>query len=89
MELSRHAVDKLQTYGIEGLRYQDWKATLITGEVFHDLATGASGLVMLWEGRPWVVILSEDGSKVLTTYPTDEQTVNNRRGGGRWNFLSN
>lgn len=49
---------------------------------------GVFGLVMLWEGRPWIVILSDDGSKVVTTYPTDERTVTNRRGGGRWIFPS-
>jgi hypothetical protein len=29
---------------------------------------------------------SQDGDKVVTTYPTDERTVTNRRGGGRWIF---
>lgn len=88
MELSRHAIDKLQTYGIEGLRFQDWRDALLQGEAFQDLSTGVFGLVMLWEGRPWIVILSDDGSKVVTTYPTDERTVTNRRGGGRWIFPS-
>ena len=89
MELSRHAIDKLQTYGIEGLRFQDWRDALLQGEPFQDLSTGAVGLVMVWEGRPWIVILSEDESRVVTTYPTDERTVTNRRGGGRWIFPSN
>ena len=88
MELSRHAIDKLQTYGIEGLRFQDWRDALLQGEPFEDLSTEAFGLVMFWEGRPWIVILSEDGSRVVTTYPTDERTVTNRRGGGRWIFPS-
>ena len=88
MELSRHAIDKLQTYGIEGLRFQAWRDALRQGEPFQDLSTGAFGLVMLWEDRPWIVILSEDGSRVVTTYPTDERTVTNRRGGGRWIFPS-
>ena len=42
------------------------------------------GSVFWWEERPWVVIFSQDGSRVVTTYPTDERTVTNRRGGGRW-----
>ncbi len=88
MELSRHAIDKLQTYSIKGLCFQDWRDALSQGEAFQDLSTGASGLVMLWEGRPWIVILTDDGSKVVTTYPTDERTVTNRRGGGRWIFPS-
>ena len=41
------------------------------------------------KGRPWVVILSQDGHRVVTTYPTDECTVANRRGGGRWIFPNN
>ena len=76
MELSLHAIDKLQTYGIEG-------------ETFLDVSSGASGLLIVWEGRPWVVILSNNGLKVVTTYPTDERTVANRRGGGRWIFPNN
>ena len=34
-------------------------------------------------GRPWVVILSQDGHRVVTTDPTAERTVSNRRGGAR------
>ena len=41
------------------------------------------------EGRPRVVILSQDGHRVVTTDPTDECTVANRRGGGRWIFPNN
>ena len=41
-----------------------------------------------WEDRPWVVIFSQNDKKVVTTYPTDERTVTNRRGGGRWIFLN-
>ena len=42
--------------------------------------------VFWWEERPWVVIFSQDGRRVVTTYPTDERTLTNRRGGGRWIF---
>lgn len=89
MELSRHAIDKLLTYGIEGQRFQDWQTALRGGTPFLDVSSGASGLVILWEGRPWVVILSQNDGKVVTTYPTDECTVDNRRGGGRWIFPKN
>ena len=89
MELSAHAIDKLQTYGIEGVRFQGWCKALAQGEAFWDVTSGASGLVIRWEGRPWVVILSQNDGKVVTTYPTDERTVTNRRGGGRWIFPNN
>jgi hypothetical protein len=89
VELSRHAIDKLQTYGIEGERFQGWQAAFQGGEPFLDVSSGASGLVIRWEGRPWVVILSQDGHRVVTTYPTDERTLANRRGGGRWIFPNN
>jgi len=46
----------------------------------------AKGSVFWWEERPWVVIFSQDGRRVVTTYPTDERTLTNRRGGGRWIF---
>ncbi|AJD58855.1 MAG: hypothetical protein ACRCY0_07600 [Synechococcus elongatus] len=88
MELTRHAIDKLETYGIQGDRFQSWLAALPAGEVFQDLTSGAVGLVVRWEERPWIVILSEDRAKVVTTYPTDERAVTNRRGGGRWIFLN-
>lgn len=89
MELSHHAIDKLETYGIEGPRFQGWCTALERGEPFLDASTGAAGLVIRWEGRPWVVILSNNGGKGVTTYPTDERTLTNRRGGGRWIFPSN
>ena len=77
-------MDKLATYEIEGLRLAGWKQALQGGEPFLDVISGARGSVFWWEERPWVVIFSQDGSWVVTTYPTDERTVNNRRGGGRW-----
>lgn len=48
------------------------------------LTRHAAVLVMHWEDRPWIVILSKDGDMVVTTYPSDERTVTNRRGAGRW-----
>jgi hypothetical protein len=89
VELSLHAIDKLQTSGIEGERFQGWQTALQGGEPFLDASSGASGLLIVWEGRPWVVILSNNDLKVVTTYPTDERTVANHRGGGRWNFPNN
>ena len=84
MQLTRHATDKLETYGIDGARLESWQAALDGGDPFLDVTTGALVLVIHWEERPWIVILSEDGDRVLTTYPSDERTVMNRRGGGRW-----
>ena len=51
MELSHHAIDKLETYGIEGPRFQGWCTALERGEAFLDASTGAAGLVIRWEGR--------------------------------------
>jgi len=86
LELTRHAVDKLATYAIEGLRLCAWQDALQGGEPFLDVTSGANGSVFWWEERPWVVIFSQDGRRVVTTYPTDERTLTNRRGGGRWIF---
>ena len=86
MQLTRHAQDKLVTYGIEGARLASWRAALREAESFLDASTGALGLLMEWEERPWVVILREDGETVVTTYPSDARTVMSRRGGGRWIF---
>ena len=84
MELSRHAIDKLETYGIQSERLSSWQEALQGGDPFWDATSGATGTVFWWEERPWVVIFSQDGGKVVTTYPTDQRTVINRRGGGRW-----
>jgi hypothetical protein len=86
LELTRHAVDKLATYGIQGDRLATWHEALHCGQTFIDVSSGMAGSVFWWEERPWVVILSQDGERVVTTYPTDEHTVTNRRGGGRWIF---
>ena len=74
MELSRHAIEKLQTYGVEVSVSRHGKLL--------------SGIVIGWESRPWMVIMSNNVLKDLTTYPTDDRTVTNRRGAGRWIFLN-
>ncbi len=84
VELTRHAIDKLETYGIQNERLDSWREALQEGEPFLDVTSGATGSVFWWEERPWVVIFSQDGARVVTTYPTDQRTVTNRRGGGRW-----
>jgi len=84
LPLSRHAADKLETYGIEGARLESWRAALESGDPFLDMSTGSLVLVIHREGRPWIVILSKDGDRVVTTYVSDERTVTNRRAGGRW-----
>ena len=75
MQLTRHAADKLETYGITGAKRESWQSALVEGEPFLDVSTAARGLVIHWEERPWIVILREDGTAVVTTYPTDERTV--------------
>jgi hypothetical protein len=64
-------------------------AALERGDPFLDVVTGSLVLVMHWEERPWIVILSKDGDRVVTTYPSDERTVTNRRGAGRWIYPAN
>ncbi|MGL6135505.1 MAG: hypothetical protein ACRC1L_15165, partial [Prochlorococcaceae cyanobacterium] len=49
-----------------------------------DLNTAARIVVSQWEGRPWIAVLSQDGERVITTYPTDQRTVANRLESGRW-----
>jgi hypothetical protein len=50
---------------------------------FPECLIGAAGFVVSWEGRPWVVILRQDGHRLVTTDPTAVRTVATRRGGGR------
>jgi hypothetical protein len=84
VELCRHALDKLDTYGISGERLASWQQSLHQGTQHLDLTTAARIVVTHWEGRPWVVVLSQDGNRVITTYPTDQRTVTNRLESGRW-----
>lgn len=88
MELSSHATDKLETYGIEGERLKSWTQALLQAVRYFDTSTGSTVLVTNWEQRPWVVILSQTDERVITIYPTDERTLTNRLRGGRW-CLSN
>ena len=84
MELSGHATNKLDTYGISGERLSAWKAALQQGQHFLDLTTSATVVVTEWEARTWITILSQNGERVITTYPTDHRTVANRIGAKRW-----
>lgn len=84
MELSRHAIDKLETYGITSECLLGWEAAMAQGSRLVDRGTGASIVVMEWEQRPWIAVLSQDGDRVITTYPTDHGTLTNRIGAGRW-----
>ena len=86
LALTRHAVDKLTTYGIQGEQLAQWHEALHCGQIFMDVTSGMAGSVFWWGERPWIVIFSQDGGRVVTTYPTDERTVTNRLGGGRWIF---
>ena len=82
LKLTGHAVDKLATYAIQGPCLASWQEALQAGEAFMNVTSGAFGSVFWWEDRLWVVIFSQDGERVVTTYPADERTVTNRRGGG-------
>ena len=75
LQLTRHAADKLETYGIAGERLVSWRAALDSGEPFLDGSTGARRLVILGEDRAWIVILRANGSAVVTIHPSDERTV--------------
>ena len=43
LELTRHAVDKLATYVIEGSRLCSWEDTLQRGALFEDVTSGVKG----------------------------------------------
>jgi hypothetical protein len=84
VDLSRHALTKLETYGIDGERLQSWWQAVQGGKRFLDLGTGAVVVLAEWEHRPWIAILSQDGKRIVTLYPTDHRTVTNRLEAGRW-----
>ncbi len=88
MQLARHSIDKLETYGIQNERLGAWREALEKGETFLDVSSGTTGSVFWWEGRSWVVIFSQIRCRDVTTYATDQRTVTNSRGGGRWIFPS-
>jgi hypothetical protein len=82
-ELTRHAAEKLETYGIEGERLTSWWAALTGGESFVDVTTGTRALVIDWEGRPvdlsqhltvqlkgMVRLVDMDSGAILFRHPT-------------------
>ena len=46
MQLSRHAADKLETYGIDRARLESWRVALESGNPFLDRRTGSLVLVI-------------------------------------------
>jgi hypothetical protein len=83
MQLSRHATDKLEAYGITSERLLSWEGAVEQGSRLVYLSTGASIVVTEWEQRPWIAVLSQDGDRVITTYPTDHGTLTKRIGAGQ------
>lgn len=87
MEFTDHALLKCERYGIlpalvmSGIRTRS--------QTFLDTSKdGSRCTVFTMGGRPWVAVLTADESKVITVYPTDERTLENRQGGGRWLSLN-
>jgi len=85
MQLTRHAIEKCKTYGVNT---EALLSAMQHGETFIDLSRGGSiAMVFVFQLRPWVAVLNLETEKVITVYPTDQRTVDARRGGGRWVFL--
>jgi hypothetical protein len=63
MELSRHAIDKLETYGISAERLTSWREDLQHATRHRDRDIAATILVSQWEGRRWITVLSQDGKR--------------------------
>ena len=86
MEFSQHALDKCSLYGVNPELVRE---ALAGGETFLDLnRSGSRARVFEFLDRPWVAVLTPDGARVITVYPTDQRTVQARRAGGRWLFLN-
>lgn len=86
MQFSQHALEKCDLYGVEPEKLLQ---ALTEGQTFIDLNRGGSrARVFEFLDRPWVAVLTPDDARVITVYPTDQRTVEARRAGGRWVFLS-
>jgi hypothetical protein len=82
MEFSQHALEKCALYGVNPELVQD---ALASGETLLDLNRGDSrARVFEFLDRPWVAVLTPDDARVIPVYPTDQRTVTNRLGAGRW-----
>ena len=66
----------------EDERFQSWQTALQGGEPFLDVSRGAAGLVIRWEGRPWVVILSRPtqpmSARLSARWPVDATLIASR-----------
>jgi hypothetical protein len=86
MVLNQHAREKCALYGVDP---ESLLNALSLGQTFLYLNRGGSrARVFEFLDRPGVAVLTPDDARVITVYPTDQRTVEARRAGGRWVFLS-
>ena len=86
MQFSQHALEKCALYGVNP---EQLLQALHEGQTFLDLNRGGSwARVFFFLDRPWVAVLTPDDARVITVYPSDQRTIEARRAGGRWVFLS-
>lgn len=50
----------------------------------NDVVENSKIFIIMLRDRPFVVVASIDKETIITAYPTDKQTILNRRRSGRW-----
>ncbi|MBI3582846.1 MAG: hypothetical protein HY096_02710 [Nitrospinae bacterium] len=82
IKFSYHAEFKLILYGIEkeevvsALNHFELKC--------EDTVEDSKIIIIQIRNRLFVVVLSSDSKKLITIYPTDDKTIENRIKKGRW-----
>lgn len=86
MLLSVHAAEKIARYGIEDSEYVLELILRIDDELIDVNENSTIKLIEI-EKRLFVVVINKVRDCVVTLYPSDKITVENRIKSGRWKWL--
>ncbi len=82
MELSTHAITKLEIYSIDlDILYESLKKPLLE---LYDREEHSLIKIIKVNEIPFVCVFSIETNKMITIYRTDNLTINNRRNSKRW-----
>jgi hypothetical protein len=86
MLLSVHAAEKITRYGIEDSEHVLELILKIDDELIDVNENSTIKLIEI-EKRLFVVVINKERDCVVTIYPSDKITVENRIKSGRWKWL--
>ena len=82
MRFTRHALDKLDLYGISPEEITEGCNRAL--HEFHDRTGNTTIRIIRVQGILLVLVIIPDTENLVTVYRTDERTIENRRKAERW-----